>query len=203
LARAPADCRTCSAADLDALALAGHGPAWDELVRRHTHRVVVSLLARGVALDAAEDLAQETWIRLVQKQRTGRLSRLELPGLAIAQAWWLAREAGRTRARREALMAGGPAREAGPEELPDIHREAEPEHRREQLERMERVRRELDRCPARAREVFLAAYGEKSPRHAEVARDLGLSVQRVRQILCEVRARLRAAVGELESEDER
>src|SRR5258706_4480748 len=114
LSRAHADSGPLSAEELAALALAGHGPAWDEAVRRHTHRVVVALLARGVPLEAAEDLAQEAWIRLVEQQRAGRLRVLKLPGLAIAQACWLARQAGRTQARRAALATSGGALAAPP-----------------------------------------------------------------------------------------
>ncbi len=203
MSRAPADCNACSAAELSDFALAGHAPAWDEIVRRHTHRVVLSLLARGIALEAAEDLAQETWIRLVQQQRAGRLTTLQLPGLALAQAHWLAREAGRTRARREALTGGGPTLDVGLDESADPGPAADPERTAMGREQVERLRRELGRCSERAQGVFRAVYSERAAGHAEVARELGLSVQRVRQILCEVRARLRAAVGELESEDER
>src|SRR5262245_19786640 len=99
------DCRRCSPAELAALALEGHAPAWDEVVRRYSHRVRLVLLARGIPWDAAEDLLQETWIRLVRQQRGGRLRALELPGLAIAQSEWLARESLRTRARRQAIVA--------------------------------------------------------------------------------------------------
>src|SRR5689334_10042253 len=45
-------------------ALAGDRAAWDALVARHHRRVVVSLLARGVRVDRAHELAQETWARL-------------------------------------------------------------------------------------------------------------------------------------------
>jgi RNA polymerase sigma-70 factor (ECF subfamily) len=42
--------------------------------------------------------------------------------------------------------------------------------------------------------VFRLAYGGEGLSHAEVARRVGLSLQRVRQILCEVRAKLREAM---------
>jgi RNA polymerase sigma-70 factor (ECF subfamily) len=199
----PADCRRGSSAELAALALAGHASAWGELVRRHTHRVVLSLLARGVTLDVAEDLAQETWARLLQQQRAGRLNRLELPGLAVTQARWLAREAERTSARRVALAGRAATLEVEAGEPADDDPASDPERGAVQREQLEIVRREIARCPARAREVFRAVYAERAPSHAEVARDLGLSVQRVRQILCEVRARVRAAIRELERKDER
>ncbi|MGD0528051.1 MAG: hypothetical protein ABSE49_23155, partial [Polyangiaceae bacterium] len=74
---------------LCAAALRGDGEAWSALVQRHNHRVVVALLARGVRVDKAKDIAQEAWMRLVEQQRQGRLERLQLPGLAIAQATFL------------------------------------------------------------------------------------------------------------------
>lgn len=199
----PAECRCASPAELAALALAGHAPAWDELVRRHTHRVLLSLLARGVTLDVAEDLVQETWTRLLKQQRVGRLTRLQLPGLAVAQARWLAREAERTSARRVALAGRAASPESDAGERADDDPALDPERGAVRREQLEIVRREIDRCPPRAREVFRAVYAEQAPSHAEVARDLGLSVQRVRQILCEVRARVRAAFRELERKDER
>ena len=66
----------------------------------------------------------------------------------------------------------------------------------------ERVARALDvlsRCSASARTVFRLAYGGEGLSHTEVAQRAGLSLQRVRQILCEVRAKLRT---ELEGEKE-
>jgi len=100
-------------------------------------------------------------------------------------------------------MGGGPASEAESKESADPAPAANPERRALGREQLEIARRELDRCPPRAREVFRAAYSESAPDHAEIACEFGLSVQRVRQILCEVRARLRAAAGDFESEDER
>src|SRR5262249_31325925 len=76
-------------------AMRGERDAWNVLVQRHNHRVVLALLARGVRIDRAKDIAQEAWMRLVEQQRLGRLARLQLPGLAIAQATFLALEAAR------------------------------------------------------------------------------------------------------------
>lgn len=189
-----------SADELAEAALVGHLQAWGELARRHTHRVVLALLTRGVSLDVAEDLAQETWMRLIEQQRAGRLRAIRMPGLAIAQARWLALESSRTQMRREALL-GVSALPEPREEPPDLRVASDPETWLFYEERLEIVRRELERCPARARDVFRAVHAEHAPSHAEVARDFGLSVQRVRQILCEVRARLRSAVCEAGFED--
>src|SRR4051812_35422239 len=77
------------------LAEAGDRAAWNELIARHDHRVVVSLVARGLRLPEARELAQQTWARLIAQQCAGRLARLELPGLAIRQAAFLALDAAR------------------------------------------------------------------------------------------------------------
>jgi RNA polymerase sigma-70 factor (ECF subfamily) len=177
-----------SDAELAVRALAGESGAWDEIVRRHSHRVLVTLLARDVPLDLAEDLVQEAWVRLIQRQREGRLGRMEVPGLVIAQARWLALEAERTHRRRQNIA--GPTETL--DELKDVADPAAgPDQRAVDRDRWETLCQELDRCPARAREVFISVYGPRGRSHEDVARRLGLSLQRVRQIICEVRARLR------------
>ena len=193
------DCRWLSEAEIAARALEGQSSAWDEIVRRHSHRVLLALLARGVPCDAAHDLVQEVWLRLVRQQRAGRLQSLSLPGLAITQAGWLAREDGRTSRRHETIMSARAAAVTGDEGNHDP--EVDPEEQAIRRERLDRIRKEFEGCPPRARQIFLAVYGPEGRSHAEAARDLGLSVQRVRQALCEVRARVRTALRETESED--
>jgi RNA polymerase sigma factor (sigma-70 family) len=193
------DCRGLSEVEIAARALEGQSSAWDEIVRRHSHRVLLVLLARGVPWDAAHDLVQEVWLRLVRQQRAGHLKALALPGLAIAQAGWLAREEGRTRRRHENIMSGRAA-EVTVDDV-DHHPGADPEEQAIRRERLDRIRAELEVCPPRARQIFLAVYGPEGRSHAEAARDLGLSVQRVRQAVCEVRARVRTALTDTESGD--
>ncbi len=173
-------------------ALGGDRDAWNTLISRHQHRVVVSLLARGVRVDRARELAQETWTRLIQQQQKGLLSELKLPHLALTQAAFLAADEAR-RARREALQA--PV-----EELPESQHPVDPaasaERRLLSEEQLARAREALGQCSTSAQRVFhLACDGQELP-HAEVAARVGLSVQRVRQILCEVRKKLRGALEE-------
>jgi RNA polymerase sigma-70 factor (ECF subfamily) len=185
-------------ATLCARALAGDDAAWSALIAKHGHRVVVSLLARGVRMDRAKDIAQEAWMRLVEQQRAGKLSHLQLPGLAITQAMFLSLEAARReRPRAEATLvpmeAGGGPGEAGvPLDLIDPADDAEA--RLLTSERLERAETVLQGCAPSARAVFKLAYGGEGLSHAEVAKRVGLSLQRVRQILCEVRAKLRDAL---------
>jgi RNA polymerase sigma factor (sigma-70 family) len=184
----------CDEASLCAAALQGQREAWSALVQRHNPRVVMTLLARGLRIDRAKDIAQEAWMRLVEQQRQGRLERLQLPGLAIAQAAFLSLEA----ARRESTT-----RRHEPIDEPAIAAAladpgADAESRMVTEERVECAVEILAGCSASARKVFRLAYGGDGLSHAEVAEQVGLSLQRVRQILCEVRAKLRDA---LEGED--
>jgi len=167
-------------------ALLGDLAAWNALIERHNHRVVVTLLARGVRVDRAKDIAQDAWIRLIEQQRAGRLTSLVLPGLAIAQAWFLAGDmARRERGRLEPLDSAAP-------EILDPSGDIE--ERLVATERLARAERALARCSPSAQKVFRLAYSGDGLSHADVAVQAGLSLQRVRQILCEVRKRLRSAL---------
>jgi RNA polymerase sigma factor (sigma-70 family) len=174
-------------ADVERAALSGDPAAWSILIARHQHRVLVAILARGIPLDRARELAQETWLRLMEQQRAGRLLALTLPGLAIVQAGYLA--------ANEHRRGGGP--QAGSTaEPPTLHHTAE-----ESVigrERLAQVERALAACPAGARRVFELVYDQPDLGYAEVASRVGLSVQRVKQIVFEVRKRLRSALGDEE-----
>ncbi len=180
-ARARTEPELCEAA------LEGDAAAWDALFRLHQRRVLVALLARGVRVDRARDLCQDAWARLIVQQRAGRLRNLTLPGLAIRQALFLAAEENRrARSRRPHL----PVHEVEPPA------DATTFERIVDRDRLARARVVLEGCPPTARRVFERLYAEPGVRHAEVAEELGLSVQRVRQIVCEVRKTLRAALEE-------
>jgi RNA polymerase sigma factor (sigma-70 family) len=183
----PADERT-----LCARALGGDVGAWNALIAKHGHRIVVSLLARGVRIDRAKDIAQEAWIRLIEQQRAGRLSHLQLPGLAIAQAAFLSLEAARRDGSRgEPLPLDG---DAGRIATDLVDPAADAETRLLTSERVERAEQVLATFAPNARDVFRLTYGGEGLSHADVAKKVGLSLQRVRQILCEVRKELRAAL---------
>jgi RNA polymerase sigma-70 factor (ECF subfamily) len=186
--RPPPTAPAADEASLCAAALRGGEDAWNALIQRHNHRVVVTLLARGIPIDRAKDLAQEAWIRLIEQQRAGRLERLVLPGLAITQAAFLAMEDARRErgARRHDPIDEVVAAVVDPR--------ADAEARVLTEERVARAIEVLAGCSPSAREVFRLAYGGEGLSHAEVARRVGLSLQRVRQTLCEVRARLRVAI---------
>jgi RNA polymerase sigma-70 factor (ECF subfamily) len=191
-AEQPAEKARTGEEELSQRALAGDRRAWDALIARHHRRVVVSLLAKGIRVDRAHELAQEAWTRLIQQQQRGLLTELRLPNLALTQAAFLAADDAR-RARREAISGNV-------EELPERQHPVDPsvsaERRLLSEEQLTRAHEALAGCSQSARTVFLLACDGQELPHAEVAARVGLSVQRVRQILCEVRKKLRTALEE-------
>jgi RNA polymerase sigma-70 factor (ECF subfamily) len=179
-------------ADADSLerrALRGDAAAWDALIARHNARVVLTLLARGVRPDRAKDLAQDAWLRLIEQQRKGLLRELVLPGLAVAQAAFLAREDARRKSSAQAAALDDEGAEAHPADLG-----ASAEQRLLTSERLARAAQALATCSPTAQRVFRLVYEHPELPHAAVAAQVGLSLQRVRQIVCEVRKVLREAI---------
>ncbi len=164
--------------------------AWDSLIEQHTRRVVVALLARGLPLERAKELADDAWVRIIQQHRAGRLPDLKIPGIVIMQALFLARDAQRVSMRRAAVDA----RVGGDYGLHGGGGDVEGQLlAREQLRRIAKV---VEAASPTARRVFELSYGESTSSAAEIAEVVGISVQRVRQITCELRKRIRGVVGE-------
>lgn len=152
---------------------------WTERVAAHGHRVLVALLANGLSLADAQDAAQEAWARVIAKAKAGQLPVIELPGLVVQQAMFLHL----SRARRERLLvpdSGEAGVQASAEDQVAAARE------------LARARTLLAQEKPPVQRIFQLAYGEPARSHEEIGREVGLSTQRVRQVLCEVRARLRA-----------
>lgn len=159
---------------------------WKHRIAEHDHVVVLALLSKGVRLHDARDLSQDAWTRLIEADRAGRLERVELPGLVIRQAMFLLAERRRVGGRRVEVDVEAAA------ELPAT---SEPESIVDAKRRLALVSATLDGVTPRGRQVMESLLSS-SDGHAEQAARVGLSVQRFRQVLCEVRARLRAALGE-------
>ncbi len=162
---------------------------WDKTVRLHNHRVVVSLLALGLRIDQAEEVASQTWQRLMEKHANGELEDIRIPGLAIHQARFLGLNALKQQQQRQrtTVPLDGPGQNM-------IHTAANPETQLIAREQLDRALSVLNQCSGSAQAVFLHAYDDPPPTHAQIAERLGLSVQRVRQILCEVRKKMRHAM---------
>ena len=157
---------------------------WDNAIRRHDRSVYLSVLALGLPPDRAREVVQAAWTRLIEQHGRGALAELELPGLAIRQARFLALDELRRGKVEMRVLAAVPA----PDEAPDVERVAA------SREQIARVLDALAACSPSARRVFRGVYATPGGTAATVARELGLSVQRVRQILCETRAHLRKVV---------
>jgi RNA polymerase sigma factor (sigma-70 family) len=153
---------------------------WDDAIRLHDRRVYLSVLALGLPPDRAREVTQMTWTRLIEQYAQGKLDQLELPGLAIRQARFLALNE-HQRARTEMRVLA-----AVPEPPP-----GDPERALASREELERVLAALETCPPMARRVFRLVYATPGGTAATAAQTVGLSLQRVRQILCETRSHIR------------
>jgi RNA polymerase sigma-70 factor (ECF subfamily) len=176
---------------LETAALAGDSDAWSALIARHGQKVIVALLARGVTLDRARELAQETWLRLMERQKRGQLLSLTLPGLAIVQAGFLA--ANDRRGPRGEVWA---TESVVNDEVPALTQQHTALDTLIGRQRLGLLKTALAACPANARRVFECVYAQPELTYAEVATRFGLSTQRVKQIVFEVRTRLRDALEE-------
>jgi RNA polymerase sigma factor (sigma-70 family) len=166
--------------------MSARADVWEDAIRRYDRNVYLSVRALGLAPERAREIAQAAWTRLIEQHGHGALRSLELPGLAIRQARFLGlNELARARTERR-VLAEVPARATAM----DIERQV---HSRAQ---MAKVIEALRSCSPTARKVFGLVYGTPGTSPSEVATVLGLSIQRVRQILSETRTRVRNVIGE-------
>lgn len=169
--------------DLELLAEASAGvrEAWDTIEARHRRRILVSLLGLGLGVEEARDVSQDAWSRVWQQHRAGALAELVFPGIVITQARFLAHDLLR---RRRLAPEGG--------EVEAQSADPTAEDRLVAAQSLARVQRSLAQVTPSKREVFRLACDEGLP-HVEIARRVGLSTQRVKQVVWEVRTILRAA----------
>ena len=162
---------------------------WAQAIATHQHRVVLSLVAAGFGFERARELANEAWARLMEKDRAGTLGEVKLPGLAIVQARYLAWD----ERRREAMQARRLQAVGAGEELL-VDRNPDPEQRLLNRQQAQQALAAVAGAPVSAQRLLQLLYTEPALPHAQAAQALGLSVQRVRQLLCELRKRVRAAI---------
>lgn len=159
---------------------------WDDAVRRHDRRVYLSVLALGLPPERAREITQAAWTRLIEQHQRGALGEIELPGLAIRQARFLAfNELSRTRVENRVLAA-----------VPDPPAAPDTERVVGSRQEIERVLAALATCSPTARKVFRLVYATPGGTASQAAKEVGLSLQRVRQILCETRRHIRRALAE-------
>jgi RNA polymerase sigma-70 factor (ECF subfamily) len=161
---------------------------WQHCVRAHAHVVVLGLLSNGAPLSEAQELAHEAFARLFEQWATGRLQELDFPGLAMRQALFLLAE-------RRRLSGVARRRVADVDEASGLSSTgASPEERLASQQALELAQVTLASCSTRARSVFTAVLHSPEEPHRSLAEREGISLQRFRQILCEVRAQLRDAL---------
>ena len=158
---------------------------WEALIALHDHVVVLALLSRGLRLHEARELAHDAWSRLFEQRVAGKLERMELPGLAIRQALFLASDFRRQRRRPNVSWDAAP-------EVADPH--AQPDDRLNSRQLLRKTEVAASELSPRAQLVFATVLQNPGTPQAQLADQLGLSLQRLRQSLCEVRARLKAAI---------
>jgi RNA polymerase sigma factor (sigma-70 family) len=132
----------------------------------------------------ARDIAQQVWLHLYEKHCANELAPVELPGLALRQAEFFLKDQ-RRRAARADVSDDLDGRESVACAL---------EPRLIAREQVRRVQAAVDACPPAQRRIFWAVYAQPDRPHAEVAQELGISVQHLRQTLFEVRQRVRIAM---------
>ncbi len=158
---------------------------WDDAIRRHDHRVYLSVLAIGLPPDRAREIVQAAWTRLMEQHAKGNLRELDFPGLAIRQARFLAlNELARGRTETRALAAVPDEADA-----PSVDRVVA------SREQIDRVLAALQACSPTAKKIFRLVYATPGGTAAAAAAEVGLSLQRVRQILTETRAHIRKEIG--------
>ena len=166
---------------------------WAKEYEAHQHTVVLALLANGIRLDEARELAHDAWARIYEQAANEKLETLELPGLVIRQAFFLLLESRRraqTRSRRDGQLD---------EAMSMASHHASPEETVAGRELIGAFEVALAQSSPRAQSVMTAVICGPDALHAELAKSEGVSLQRFRQILCEVRAHVRAALASGES----
>lgn len=159
---------------------------WDDAVRRHDRRVYLSVLALGLPPERAREITQTAWTKLIEQHQRGALPEIELPGLAIRQARFLAFNELSCNRTESLVLAAVP----DPPSAPDAERVVG------SRQEIERVLAALATCSPTARKVFRLVYATPGGTASHAAKEVGLSLQRVRQILCETRRHIRRALAE-------
>jgi RNA polymerase sigma factor (sigma-70 family) len=156
---------------------------WDALFRRHHLTLKMWVIGRGIRPSRAEEICQEVWTILPQRDREGKLPYIEMPGLAIHQARWLIHDEYRRRRRDDHEM---PVHLVDPSTRPD--------RRAEDREELAIVLALIDALPPRQREIFIACRRAES---YEAAREIlgGGSIQHLKQTVCRVVAHLRTELA--------
>jgi RNA polymerase sigma factor (sigma-70 family) len=144
----------------------GDASAWSELLERFTARVLAVARAHRLPLADAEDVAQTTWMRLIE-----HIAAVKDPKAVGA---WL-----ETTARRESLRAlRGIHREGPTDNEAVLTRLVEPvaERRLVAAENREAVVRAVKRLPSRQQRLLSALFADGAKSYEEISQTLGMPI---------------------------
>jgi RNA polymerase sigma-70 factor (ECF subfamily) len=160
----------------------GEGRAFDAAYAKYGARVYGFLLRLSGRRDVAEDLFQETWLRLARHAtRLAEDTDLRAWLFAVARNAWVTY-------RRWSLLDVSRL-VALEESAPPVTAASDPEARADAARRLERLERALAGLPVASREVLLLVGVEGFDQH-EAAAILGISYDALRQRLARARAQL-------------
>lgn len=177
----PAGSEAIRAAALDGADLVG------DLYDRYAGELYGYLVSACGSRDSAEDLLQETFLRLIREVRAGRAPREPRP--------WLYRVSGNlaaSRGRRLSVLLGRVLRR-----IPTADPVPPPEERLLGREACDEIKTALSRMAPDARQVLLlAGQGLTGP---EIAQSIGRSELATRSLLCRSRRALRRLLAQEEA----
>jgi RNA polymerase sigma-70 factor (ECF subfamily) len=170
----------------------GDVEAFDSVYAAHHARIFSFLLRLSGRRDTAEDLAQETWLKLARAAPSLREDTTLAPFL-----FTIARNAFMSH-RRWAMLDLSRLVTFGLEAMSLARTEPSPETRHEHAEAVALLENALHQIPLASREVLLLV-GVEGLDQEQVASVLGLSYDALRQRLSRARAQLAAKVESLEN----
>lgn len=165
----------------------GDASAFDEVHARYHRRLFSFLVRLSGRRDVAEDLTQETWLKLVRMA-----PRLEDDTALAPLIFTIARNAFVSH-RRWSMLDMTRVVMLGLELLSSSTSETGPEAQHENGREIERLERALGSLPVASREILLLV-GVEGLEQEEVARMLGVSYATLRQRLSRARAQLANAM---------
>lgn len=175
--------------DLLTRAASGDQPAWDEIVERFSSLVWATARAHRLSRDDAADVAQTTWLRLVE-----HLDRIRDPERLGA---WLA-----TTARHESLRVIRRGGREQPTDEPDLFEAPDDDTVDRLLLKQERdglIWRAFASLSERCKTLLRILLADEPPSYEEVAAALGMPVGAIgpTRMRCLDRLRRTAGVAEL------
>jgi RNA polymerase sigma-70 factor, ECF subfamily len=168
----------------------GDPEAFDRVYARYRARIH-AFLRRLAGPNVADDLFQETWLRLARNAH-----RLEEDTDLAAWLFTVARNAWRTHRRWSLLDL---SRLVALDRAPRVAPEPDAEGRTDASRRVAQLERALASLPSSSREVLLLVVVEGLPQEA-AAHAMGISYDALRQRLARARAQLAAALARPQSE---